>query len=85
MKHYYGKHPAKRDLKAHHNFMMLIKEPVMKCHIELTDTEQDVLKRIIAAKLETKNDELAHANAYATELIDPDHPVLLRMWEELNA
>lgn len=56
----------------------------MKKTIQLTETESDVLKRIVAAKLQTKTDELAHANAHACELHDPDLPPLSRVWEKLN-
>jgi len=56
----------------------------MKTRIEITDTEKDLLMRLVASKLETKNNELAHANAHACELNDPDLPVLVRVWEKLN-
>ena len=56
----------------------------MKTNLILTDTEKDLLTRIVAAKLEKKNDELAHANAHACELHDPDLPTLARIWEKLN-
>ena len=56
----------------------------MKTQLEITDTEKDLLMRLVALNLETKNNELAHASAYATELHDPDHSVLVRIWEKLN-
>jgi len=56
----------------------------MKTNLQLTETESDVLKRIIATKLETKNEQLAHANAHSCELHDPDHAPILRIWEKLN-
>ena len=56
----------------------------MKTNLLITDTEKDLLKRLVASKLETKNDELAHANAHACELHDPDLPALVRIWEKLN-
>lgn len=56
----------------------------MKTILELTATEKDVLIRIVAAKLETKNDLLAHGNAHATEVHDPDHMPLFRVWEKLT-
>ena len=82
---HYKPRPPQSQLDAHHNFMELIKEPVkMITTIELTETETDTLLRVVASKLETKNSELCHANAYATELQDPDHAPLLRIWEKLN-
>lgn len=76
--------PPKKQLAAHHAFYSL-KEPVtMNKKIELTDTERDTLQRIVAAKLELKNDQLAHANAHSCELHDPDHAPILRIWEKLN-
>ncbi len=57
----------------------------MKTKIELTETELNVLKIIIAAELKRKNDELARANAYATFVDDPDLPVITRIWDKCNA
>ena len=77
--------PPQSQLDAHHAFMMLTKEPVeMKTTIELTETEKELLVKIIASELKVKDDLLAHANAHATEVADPDHPPLFRIWEKLN-
>lgn len=56
----------------------------MKTNLQITDTEKDLLKRLVASKLEIKNDQLAHANAHSCELHDPDLPPLVRIWEKLN-
>jgi len=56
----------------------------MKTKIELTETENDCLKIIIASELKRKNDELARANAYATFVDDPDLPTIMRIWEKIN-
>ena len=57
----------------------------MKIKVELTETENDTLKIIIAAELKKKQDELARANADATLVDDPDLPTIMRIWEKINA
>lgn len=56
----------------------------MKTKIELTETELDCLKIIMAAELKRKQDELARANAYATFVDDPDLPTISRIWDKCN-
>jgi len=56
----------------------------MKTQIELTETEVDTLKIIIASELKDANDRCVHASAHACEFLDPHHGPILRIWEKLN-
>ena len=83
---HYKPRPPQSQLDAHHKFMLTIKEPVkMKTILELTETETDSLKIIIASELKRLNDANTHANAHACEFFDPHHAPVLRIWEKLNA
>jgi len=56
----------------------------MKTIVELTETELNTLKIIIASELKDANDRLAHASAHACEFLDPHHAPVQRIWEKLN-
>ena len=56
----------------------------MKTILELTETELDTLRIIIASEVKDANDRAAHANAHACEFLDPHHAPILRIWEKLN-
>ena len=56
----------------------------MKTNLELTETEVDTLKIIIACEVKRLNDLNTHANAHACEFHDPHHAPVLRIWEKLN-
>jgi hypothetical protein len=57
----------------------------MKIELQLTETEADTLKILIASELKDANDRLAHASAHACEFLDPHHAPIQRIWDKLNA